>query len=221
MARIITLVLICQVTRLVAMTTKPTSERILDSAMSLFAGRGYEATSVGSIEMAAGLAPRSGALYQHFKGKQDVLEQALDRQLAVLDNLGSSLADLPLGDFRAELTLMARWNLESLDKRRELAMFLRRDGDRLPDKLQDKLYRRLVEEPYAQVVEWLRQRFDIDGSPEQDLEALALILIEPMASYRSLHWVFGKTPGGVDDDRFVETWVELCLAYARRIDSDI
>lgn len=195
---------------------KPTPERILDAAMSLFAEHGYEATSVGAIEMAAGLAPRSGALYQHFKGKQDVLEKALDRQMAVLDELGTSLADLDLGDLRAELTLMARWNLSSLDQRRELAMFLRRDGDHLSDALRAKLYRRLVEEPYAEVVAWLRRRFESTEAEQTDFEALALILIETMVSFRSMRWVFGQTPGGVDDDRFVETWVELGLAFAGR-----
>ena len=193
-----------------------TPERILDAAMSLFAERGYEATSVGAIEMAAGLAPRSGALYQHFKGKGDVLEKALERQMAVLDELGTSLADLELGDLRAELTVMARWNLSSLDQRRELVMFLRRDGDRLPDELSEKLYRRLVAEPYAEVVRWLRSRFEAEAGEQPDFEALALILIETMVSFRSMQWVFGKTPGAVDDDRFVETWVELALSYARR-----
>lgn len=197
-------------------TPTRTPERILDAAMSLFAERGYEATSVGAIEMAAGMAPRSGALYQHFKGKQDVLEKALNRQMAVLDELGSSLADLELGDLRAELRLMARWNLNSLDQRRDLAMFLRRDGDHLPDRLRAKLYRRLVDEPYAEVVAWLRKRFESEAGEQQDLHALALILIETMVSYRSMQWVFGKTPGDVDDDRFVETWVELGLAYASR-----
>jgi AcrR family transcriptional regulator len=197
--------------------TTPTPDRILDAAMSLFAERGYEATSIGAIEMAAGLAPRSGALYQYFEGKRDVLNKALDRQMAVLDELSTSLADLELGDLRSELTLMARWNLNSLDQRRELAMFLRRDGDHLPDELREKLYRRLVDEPYAEVVRWLRSRFGAEADGP-DLQALALILIESMVSYRSMQWVFGKTPGGVDDDRYVEAWVELALAFARRED---
>lgn len=185
--------------------------------MTLFGEHGYEATSVGAIEQAAGLAPRSGALYQHFASKREVLEKALDRQLAVLDELDTSLADLSLGDLRSELTLMARWNLSSLDQRRDLVMFLRRDGDHLPDELRAKLYVRLVEEPYAQVAGWLRRRFDESEGSKADLEALALILIETMVSFRSMQWVFGRTPGDVDDDRFVATWVELGMAYADRL----
>jgi AcrR family transcriptional regulator len=198
----------------VAAGTTSTPQRILDAAMRLFAERGYRGTSVGEIERAAGLAPRSGALYQHFEGKEDVLEKAIERQLEAIDDLGSALEMLPLGNLRAELTLMARWNLASLDRRRDLALFVHREGDRLPEALREKLYERLVGRPYEQVVGWLRDRVKESGAREPDLHALALIIVEPMSSYRSIGWVFGRVPGKVDDERFIETWVDVCLAYA-------
>jgi AcrR family transcriptional regulator len=200
--------------------TASTPERILDAAMNLFAERGYRGTSVGEIERAAGLAPRSGALYQHFEGKDDVLEKAIERQLEAVDDLGSALEMLPLGDLRAELTLMARWNLASLDRRAQLARFVHREGDRLPAPLRRKLYHRLVERPYTQVVAWLRGRLHDAGAREPDLHALALIMVEPMSSYRSLQQLFGRLPGEVDDERFVDTWVEVCLTYARSLGLD-
>jgi AcrR family transcriptional regulator len=197
--------------------TASTSERILDAAMRLFAERGYEGTTVGEIERAAGLAPRSGALYQHFENKQDVLERAIERHLGAIDDLGSALEMLPLGDLRAELTLMARWNLASLDRRAALTQFIYREGDRLPPKLRNKLYDRLVERPYSQVVSWLRGRVEVDSDAEPDLHALALIMIEPMSSYRSLQQLFDRVPGAVDDERFIDTWVDVCLTYARKL----
>ena len=127
--------------------------------MALFAERGFDGTSVGEIERAAGLAPRSGALYQYFKGgKEELLRCAIERELRAIDELGSVLDMLPLGDLRAELTLMARWNLASLERRSELARFVRRDAARLPPELRDTLYERLVAQPYALIVDWLRQR---------------------------------------------------------------
>ena len=42
----------------------PTRERILAAALELFAERGYRGTSIGEIEAAAGLSPRSGAPLQ-------------------------------------------------------------------------------------------------------------------------------------------------------------
>jgi AcrR family transcriptional regulator len=197
--------------------TASTPERILDAAMRLFAERGYGGTSVGEIERAAGLAPRSGALYQHFNGKEDVLEKAIERHLEAVDDLGAALEMLPLGDLRAELTLLARWNLASLDRRAPLTQFVHKEADRLPTKLRNKLYARLVERPYVQVVSWLRGRVKEAGVEEPDLHALALIMIEPMSSYRSIEQLFGSMPGEVDDERFIETWVDVCLAYARSV----
>jgi AcrR family transcriptional regulator len=194
-----------------------TSERILDAAMQLFAERGYRGTSVGEIERAAGLAPRSGALYKHFEGKEDVLERAIERHLEAIDDLGAVLDMLPLGDLRAELTLLARWNLASLDRRAPLTRFVYREVDRLPPKLRRKLYERLVARPYSQIVAWLRGRIDAADAEEPDLHALALIMIEPMSSYRTIGQLFGRAPDDIDDERFIAVWVDVCLAYARSI----
>jgi AcrR family transcriptional regulator len=187
---------------------------MLDAA-SLFSRNGYEATTVGDIESAAGLAPRSGALYQHFAGKEEVLEAAIERQLAAVAQLPSVVDMLPLGDLRAELTLLARWNLASLEQRSELTRFIRREGDRLPAKLRNKLYRRLVAAPYATVTAWLRHRAEQSGVEAFDYDALALIMVESMSAYVGMRTTFGRVPGDVDDERLVETWVEVCLAFAR------
>src|ERR1700752_4241671 len=129
-----------------------TPDRLMDAALKLFAEHGYKATTVGAIEQAAGLAPRSGALYQHFKGKQPLLEAMVDRELAEMDELAHAIAMFPLGDLRAELTVLARWNLVSLDRRAELTRFVHREVNLLPKRLRTKLYDRLVARPYAQVV---------------------------------------------------------------------
>ena len=188
----------------------------MDAALELFADCGYKATTVGAIETAAGLAPRSGALYQHFKGKHDLLEAALDRELAAIDELPHAMAMFPLGDLRAEFTMLARWNLASLDRRAALTRFVRREADLLPQPLRTKLYDRLVARPYAEIVTWLGVRFQEAGIDAPDLDALALILIESMAAYRELDRLFGRIPASVDDNRFIEAWVEAALAVAQR-----
>jgi AcrR family transcriptional regulator len=188
----------------------------MDAAMKLFAERGYKATAVGAIEKEAGLAPRSGALYQHFKGKHQLLEATLDRELAGMDDLANAIAMFPLGDLRAELTMLARWNLASLDRRAELTRFVRREANLLPKRLRTKLYDRLVAMPYAIIVAWLGARFQEAGTESPDLDALALILIESMAAYRDLDRLFGQVPAEIDDERFITAWVEAALAVADR-----
>jgi AcrR family transcriptional regulator len=49
----------------------PTKERILETAMELFAQRGYDAVSVRDITKSLGL--NEASLYNHFKNKEDLL----------------------------------------------------------------------------------------------------------------------------------------------------
>jgi AcrR family transcriptional regulator len=195
--------------------TLTTRERLMSATLRLVAENGYRATSVAAIEKEAGLAPRSGALYQYFKSKDDVLRAAIERDLHAVDEIGSVIEMLPLGDLRAELTLMARWNLASLERRSELTKLLRREAQRLPRELLDEMYQRLVERPYAQVLAWLRERFQAAGQEPPDLYPTALVLIESMASYRFMQQTFGRTLDDIDDERFIAGWVDIALAVAR------
>lgn len=52
------------------MDTMTTKERILESALFLFAEKGYEGVGVDQIAEQAGL--RGPSLYNHFKGKEDI-----------------------------------------------------------------------------------------------------------------------------------------------------
>jgi AcrR family transcriptional regulator len=195
------------------MMTENTRERLITAAMRLFAQHGYAGTTVGQIESEAGLAPRSGALYQYFKGKRELLDAAVERHVADLDQMQGAIDLLPLGDLRAELTLMARWNLQDLERRRDLYRFLRKEGDRFPD-LVATVYEQISERPLRRVADFLRQRYREAGADEPDAEALVAVMVQSMAAYRAHEDTFGKPPLAVSEERFVEAWVDLCLAYA-------
>src|SRR5437016_14675758 len=97
-----------------------TRQRIVDAAVELFARQGYTRTTVGQIEAAAGLTPRAGGFYKHFPSKTAVLEEALQARTERVDRVIAGLDDGPLGDLRAELTMMARVALRELDAERPL-----------------------------------------------------------------------------------------------------
>jgi AcrR family transcriptional regulator len=54
-----------------------TKERILSAALKLFAQRGYDAVSTADIASSVGLT--KGALYKHFKNKEDILNSVVAR----------------------------------------------------------------------------------------------------------------------------------------------
>jgi AcrR family transcriptional regulator len=197
--------------------TKPeenTRARLVSAAMRLFAERGYTGTSVGQIEAEAGLAPRSGALYQYFKGKRELLDAAIDRHVADLDEMQSAIDLLPLGDLRAELTLMARWNLQDLARRRDLYRFLRKEGEHFPE-LVERIYEQIGRRPLQRTADFLRERFRAAGVEPPDTEALVAVMVQSMSAYRTHEETFGEPPLGVDEERFVSAWVDLALVYAR------
>src|SRR6478735_7008998 len=127
--------------------TAPTStrERLLTEAMRLFSDKGFEATSVSQIEAAAGLAAGSGALYRHFKSKDDLLVAGIDRQL----DRRTAMADIRalfagLGDLHSELTVLGRYLLTVIDQESELLQIAARTPARLSERL-DTAYAALVD----------------------------------------------------------------------------
>jgi len=52
-----------------------TKDNIKTAALGLFAEHGFSGTSIAAIEAAAGLAPRAGAFYRHFKSKESLFEE--------------------------------------------------------------------------------------------------------------------------------------------------
>ena len=59
------------------MDKKPTKDRIIESALTLFSEKGYDGVGVDLIAETAGL--KGPSIYKHFKGKEEVLEVILER----------------------------------------------------------------------------------------------------------------------------------------------
>src|SRR5262249_44811722 len=109
-----------------------TRERILSEAIRLFAERGFRGTTVGDIEEAAGLAPRTGGLYKHFRSKDELLEAVVEHNVHDFEELRPLMELRPRGDLRAELMLVGRVGLHELANQMDLVKVLQKEGDRFP-----------------------------------------------------------------------------------------
>ena len=194
--------------------TEPnTRERIVSEAMRLFAEHGYRGTTVGDIEEAAGLAPRAGGLYRHFQSKEDVLAAGIERHVTEIEAMHSAMDMLPLGDLRAELTLIARWALSELGRERDIMRIVFRDGDQVPE-LVDLFRERIVDRGYREAAEVIGRIFSEAGTMEGDPKAVATIALGSLVHYRVEETMFGSPPAGVDEEVFIETWVEVWTRVA-------
>ena len=85
-----------------------TRERIKAAALPLFAERGFAGTSIAEIESAAGLAPRAGAFYRHFTGKEALFQELAQERITETPDEFDFEGLRAFGDTRAELVALAR-----------------------------------------------------------------------------------------------------------------
>ena len=194
---------------------KTTADRIVDEGLRLFAEHGFRGTTVGEIERQAGLTPRAGALYKHFPSKEAVLEAAFERSVAELEAISSAIELMPLGDLRAELTLLARSSLQMLARERSLRRIVITEGDRFPD-LKRRFEKAIVDRAYREATSFVRQKMQTGEFPERDPEATAVVMFGSLLAYELEIDVFGRPPAGVDEERLVGALVESWMALRNR-----
>lgn len=185
----------------------PTRERILDAAVALFGSKGYAGTSVGEIERAAGLSPRSGALYKHFPSKRALLFETVRRRGQRVGELTEVVDAEMLGDVRAELHVMARMLLREIGNDQPVLRIVMKESENFPE-LREEFYRRIVSNGHGQAVQWLRLVAQRAGVPEStlDFDALAALLLGSIINYRIVETIFGRPALDVDEARFLATW---------------
>jgi len=191
-----------------------TRDRIVTEAIRLFARHGFSGTTVGDIEQAAGLVPRAGGLYKHFRSKEDVLSAAIERHVREMERMRSRLEVMPLGDVGAELTLAARWALAELGEEQLVMKVVQKDGDRFPELVRE-VHARIVEPGHAQAARIFERMFDELGIKGRDPRAIAAVALGALVDYRLEETMFGVPPGGVGEEEFIEAWVDTWESFAR------
>jgi AcrR family transcriptional regulator len=188
-----------------------TRERIVAQALRLFADQGYAATSVAAIEEAAGLSPRSGALYTHFSSKEQVLAAAVDGAVRLAET-GFAIAPMfPLGDLRAELVLVARGSLLLMSNWRNLIRVMMKESEQFPE-VMTQARERLFTPSYDFLAGWLAERAAQEGLPHRDFPAMTAIWLGALENYWVSTNIYQHPPLDVDDTRFVNEWVDTLLS---------
>ena len=187
----------------------------MDEAVKLFSLKGFAGTSVAEIERAAGLKPGAGGLYAHFDSKAELIRAAIERAAAVTEVGYSLAAALPLGDLRSELTLIARGSFVLFDASEDYIRMGLKDGDEFPE-LFAGARTRLPDRAYRFLADWLAAKVDTGELAEHDSDAVADLLFGAISNYWLQTRVVGRAPNDVDEQRFIEAWVDLALRLARR-----
>jgi AcrR family transcriptional regulator len=146
---------------------------LIHAATELFSEHGYAGTSIGKIEERAGLAPRAGGFYRHFRSKDELLEAVLDAEIDTPENTGA-VASFDLGDTRAELIAIGRAYLAMNRKNRDLIRVLEREASRAPG-IRTKS-QAANEEAAAVISDWIAGKPAGSGLKAPTIAQLALMI---------------------------------------------
>jgi AcrR family transcriptional regulator len=184
------------------------AERLLDAALRLFAEKGYERTTVGEIQEAAGLTFGSGALYKHFPSKQAVLAEGVERFVESARSERKVLEGLDDRDVSEAMTTIAKLAMSSFDRDSDALRIVWRDLDPFPE-LQEKVRMDRIRATFDDFAAWLGHEVELGRLRPHDHQAVAAVALSSLAFFQILKFLMHDTPAGVDEDRFVQAWTEL------------
>ncbi|MEM7118918.1 MAG: TetR/AcrR family transcriptional regulator [Chloroflexota bacterium] len=115
-----------------------TIAQILDAAQRLFVAYSYDDISMAAIAHEAEVT--KGAIYHHFKGKEDLFLQMMIRYLECLQELLHGAVVAP-GSTRKRLALLTTLYLEQALEEQKVMQLVRRDANRFGAKTREQLIR--------------------------------------------------------------------------------
>ena len=190
-----------------------TRDRLVATALRLFAKKGYQATTVAEIEGEAGLSPGAGGMYRHFASKQALLDAALAAATSEVDGLEGVQRLLPLGDLRSELTLIARAGLAGIQQSRTVLGVIERDGDLVPE-IRRRAAGDVIGRGHRAAADLMTALFEShDLLAPDDALPLAVLAVGGLSNFARELELYGET-SGVDEERLLQAWVDVWYAFA-------
>jgi hypothetical protein len=106
---------------------------------------------------------------------------------------------------------LGRLALDEIGGDQPLLRIIMREGDNSPG-LRDDFHRRIVSQGHGKLIRDLRATARERGVDAPDIDAIAAVVLGSIINYRVLETLFGRPPGDVDEERFIETWADASLA---------
>lgn len=186
-------------------------DRLLDTALALFASRGYAATSTAEIQKACGMSPGSGALYRHFRSKGDVLRAALRRGLDRMRTSQTYLQATTPTERLDALASVAEAAQRTITDNADLIRLMLHEPDAARDMV-DELWVHNLVLAHRVMGQALQASAEDAGTQIEDPEAISAVLVAALSYAPVIEVLLGRPPGDMDPDRFRAAWLRLSRA---------
>jgi AcrR family transcriptional regulator len=184
-----------------------TRQRILDAAGPCFAASGFSKTTVESVAAAAGVS--KALVYHHFRGKEAIFEELLERTLAEWSRVGRIDEHLQAGASVVDaLGDMVRASLAYARSNPLVRSFYQFDPVVLGFLGSSASVRRHWNEGRARLVEAIR-RGVASGELRDDLEPSRVADVARLVSIALIDHLLNPEWLDASDERFVETCLEV------------
>jgi AcrR family transcriptional regulator len=186
-------------------------DRLLDTALALFASRGYAATSTAEIQKACGMSPGSGALYRHFRSKSDVLRSVLRRGLERMRTSPAWRQATTPAERLDALATVAAAAQQTITDNADLVRLILLEPDAAPDVVEELWVRNLAI-AHQIMGHALQASAQEAGTEIDDPEAISAVLLAALSYMPIIQVLLGRAPGDMDPDRFRDAWLRLSRA---------
>lgn len=179
----------------------------MNEAMLLFSSKGFNPTTIGDIEKAAGLTPRAGGFYRHFKSKQAILREVVDSTEAHIFAQFNEQLLLPLGNLRADILMIGRMILYIGEQCRPLRIILRSEVKNFPEIL-DKMKAINSRLPEEFLIPWLRKSLKNTAFETTPIDEMLQIVFGSVFYYM-MSLDIDPTPYGIEQEKFLQSWADV------------
>jgi len=184
-----------------------TRQRILDAAAQCFAARGFSKTTVEEIAASAGVS--KALVYHHFRGKEAMFEELLERTLSDWARVGEIDEHLPAdGSIPAAIAGMVRASLAYARDNPLVRSFYQFDPLVVSFVGSSAVVRRHTEEGRARMVRAI-ERGIARGELRADLEPVRVADVARMLIMALIDHLLNPQWLDASDERFAETCLEV------------
>ena len=173
--------------RRVAVKGDMSSARLLQVAAHLFREKGFLATSVRDIALAANM--KSGSIYYHYPSKDALLEAVMDRAIGAFnDAVGAALVALgPDHTFQDRFKVAVAAHLRTVHQYGDFAVASRESLDKLPEKSRQAHVK--LRRQYGEIWRQLFEQAKKDGLLRTSVDTVSVLMFILGALNWSSEWL--------------------------------